>query len=189
MQTPFPFVPNRRRPGRLASIAGRHRRASAALELVLVLPLLIFLILATVQFGLFHSNMQQVALASRVGAEEASQTLSLAGTVDDAPVPANILAAIDKQLSSSCISRCKVQLEHNVGGTPVVLFSPQTGACEGGPTSTLATPNLLGTYVRVSVCVPYCEVMPNCLRIIGYDTLDPSKVAGSTTVFRYELTP
>jgi len=187
MQTSLPIVRNRRRHP--ASIAGRHRRASAALELVLTLPLLVFLILATVQFGLFHSSMQQVALASRVGAEEAATTAALAGTVDDDPVPANILAAIDKQLASSCLSRCKVQVEHNVGGTPVMLYSPQPGACEGGPTSTLATSSLLGTYVRVSVCVPYCELMPNCLRIIGYDTLDASKVAGSTTVFRYELTP
>ena len=45
------------------------------LELILALPILIIAFLAVVQFGTFFVRMQQVALASRVGAEAASQTV------------------------------------------------------------------------------------------------------------------
>jgi hypothetical protein len=31
------------------------------------------------------------------------------------------------------------------------------------------------------------ELMPNCLRIVGYNVADPSRVAESTAVFRYEF--
>ena len=189
MQTRSTFITDRRRSRRRAAPGSKRRRATATLELVLVLPMVVILILATIQFGLFYSNMQQVALASRVGAEEASQTPGLAATVEGGAVPANVLEAISKQLFGSGIRYCRVTLEHNVGGTQVALVSPQTGACDCGPTCKLSSPIPPGEYVRVSVCVRHCDLMPNSLNLIGYDTTDPSKVACSTTIFRHERTP
>jgi hypothetical protein len=179
-----------------------RRQGVITLEFVLVLPILIVLVLAVVQFGVFHARMQQVALACRVGAEEASQTSGLCrvgaeeasqtsglSTTDGDPVPPNVRDAIDHQLRSSGIDRCRIRLEHDVtpGSTVVVLSSPAAGACVCGPNSLAQAPYPAAPYVRLTVCVPMTELAPNCLRVIGYNIDDPSKVAECTTVFRYEL--
>jgi hypothetical protein len=179
-------VGSRGEPGDRVPQERKARRGAVVFELILALPILVLLILAVVQFGVFHARMQQVALACRVGAEEASQTSGLS-TTDGDPVPGNVLTAIDHQLNSSGIDRCRVRLEHNVGGSIVALGSPTTGACDCGPTSLTAAPFPQAAYVRVTVCVPMGELMPNCLRIVGYNVADPSRVAESTAVFRYEL--
>jgi hypothetical protein len=152
---------------------------------MLALPIFIFVILAIVQFGIFHARMQQVALGCRVGAEEASQTAGLSTTNGD-PVPTAVLDAIDHQLESSGITRCRVRLEHNVGGDQVVLVSPTSGACDCGPDAVLSSPPP-GDYVRLTVCVPLRELMPNSLCMIGYNIT--GRTAECTTVFRYELVP
>ena len=158
------------------------------LELILVLPILVILVLAVVQFGLFFANMQQVALAARVGAEEASQTVDLPIT-DGAPIPANILEAVDHQLDSSGIIACRVRLEHNFGGRQVTLIAPPTGACDCPPAGNLTPPLPPGEYVRLSLSVPLCELMPICLAVFGFDVADPCKVVEATTIFRHELGP
>ena len=165
--------------------AGRARRGSEIVELVIILPVLILIGLGIVSFGIFYSNRQQVALAARVGAEEASQTAGLDTTSDWDPVPQDILDAITDQLESSCIQVYEVRLEHNVGGTPVVLRSPGTGTCPCGPDDTLPPCQLLGKYVRVTVCVEMEELMPNFLAAFGSSVC--GKVAQATTVFHYEL--
>ena len=177
-----------RRSLRPAARSFARRRAAIALELVLVLPVLVLLVVVTIQFGLFHANMQEVALAARVGAEEASQTESLPNTDGD-PVPANVLLAINKQLHSSRIRSCCVKLEHNVDGNPVVLVSPNSDACAVGPIWQPIEGPLPGTFVRVSIFVPKSAVMPNSSRLLGLDVSDPSKVVGSCAAFRYELQP
>jgi len=163
--------------------ARRARRGSEIVELVIILPVLILIGLGIVSFGIFYSNRQQVALASRVGAEEASQTAALPASGN---VPQNILDAITDQLESSSIQVYEVRLEHNIGGTPVVLRSPDTGTCPCGPddTETLDC-EILGKYVRVTVCVEMEELMPNLLATFGSSVC--GKVAHATTVFHYEL--
>ena len=161
------------------------RGGAVVVELILALPILITALLTVVQFGYFFVRMQQVSLACRVGAEEASQTGGLP-TMSGAPIPTNILDAIDKQLQSSGISRCRVRLEHNVAGPQIALVSPTVGACNCGPTTNLTTPPPR-PYVRLTICVPLTEVMPNCLAGFGFDISDPSKVAEGTTIFRYEI--
>lgn len=174
--------------GRRAS-ARRARRGSEILELVIVLPVLIFIGLGIVAFGVFYGNRQQVALASRVGAEEASQT---AGLPTSGGVPQNILDAVTKHLESSCIKVHEVRLEHNVGGGPFVLTSPGTSLCQCGPTNPLDPTSgscgpILGTYVRVTVCVEMEELMPNLLAAFGSGIQVCGKLAQATTTFRYEL--
>jgi len=155
-----------------------NRRGAVLVELILAFPVLLVVLLAVIEFGLIQSNLQQIALASRVGAEEASQTATVALSGSGA-VPANILAAIDKQLASSGLSQCKVTVQHNVG-TPGTRM---TGACDCGTpsTPTPATPS----YVRVTVCVELAELTPNLLQIFGFDTA--GKVVEHTTTFRHEL--
>jgi len=158
----------------------------ATLELVLTLPILIVPVLAIVYFGVYYANMQQLALACRMGVEEASQTSSLSTTNGD-PVPADVLDAIDDTLATAGMKRCRVRLEHNVGGSTVVLVS---GACNGGPSSNLGTPPAYGEYVRLTVCVEKSEVVPTCLSGFGFGTsCSSTQVAECTAVFRYELSP
>jgi hypothetical protein len=157
------------------------------LELVLVLPILLILLLAVVQFGLFFSNMQQLALVSRVGALEASQTANLP-TTDGAAVPQNIVEAIDRQLQTAGITACRVRLEHNVGVGRATLVWPLSGGCECEPNEDLADPPP-GEFVRLSICVELAELMPNCLGRLGVNLCSPAKMAHSTNVFYYELTP
>jgi len=146
-------------------------------ELLLNLPIWLVLVLAVVQFGQRSAAVQQVALASRVGAEEAAQTASL--TSDDA-VPGNVLAAIERELASCGLGCSKVILEHNVGGEPVLLIAG------GGPGAPPPTPlPVLGHYVRVTVCVPPTGSIVNLLGKLGLD-FGPRAMAQSTT-FRYEL--
>lgn len=164
----------------------RARAGSEIVELVLTLPVLILIGLGIVSFGLFFSNRQQVALASRVGAEEASQTASLPTSGD---VPQNILDAITRQLESSSIKVYGVRVEHNVtAGGPYVLESSGAGASPCGPTETFdpdpAYAPLLGKYVRVTVCVEMTELMPNLLARFGASVC--GRVAQATTIFRHE---
>ena len=145
----------------------RPRRAAVVLETILALPLFVMMLLAIVEFGVYFSNAQQHALASRVGAEEASQTMSLSTTNND-PVPNNVLIAIDQQLGSSGITACRVILIHNVGlpaGTTVELSS---GACDCDP-PTPPNPSPGGEFVQVTVCCELTDLMPNCLSSFGFD--------------------
>jgi len=51
---------------------GRGRRATVALELVLVLPVLLILLLAMIEFGMLLTARQELLAASREGARAAS---------------------------------------------------------------------------------------------------------------------
>ncbi len=164
----------------------KQRRAAAILELILVLPILVMLVLAVVQFGIFFTKMQQVALAGRTGVEAASQAVGLS-TVDGDPVPTDVINAVSQQLESSGIDYCRIRLEHNVGGTQVELVSPTSNACDCEPDTNIGSTLPPGEYVRLTVGVPLLELMPNCMRGLGFDAT--SRIMTSTTIFRYELTP
>lgn len=164
----------------------RRRRAVAVLELVLVIPILILPLLAIVRFGLYYANLQQVALASRIGAEEASQTAGLP-TTNGVPVPDSILEAIGNQMATAGIGSYSVRLEHNVGGSAVELASP-SGAGDCGPANNLHAP-ILGKYVRLTVCVPMSSLVPQYLNVFGLGLWGGADVVECTTVFRYEVSP
>lgn len=165
-----------------------ERDGSVTLEFLLVLPVLLIVLLAAIEFGMFFANMQQVALACRVGAEVAAQT----GGLPNAPatVPTNITDAINQQLASSGISACRVYLEHNVPGTEqelVTTFVPGC-TCTAPPTPLPPQPPPATNYgrvsVRVTVCVPMTELAPNCLALCGFDLT--GRCAKCSTTFRYE---
>lgn len=160
----------------------------AVLELVLCLPILILPVLAIAYFGLYYARMEQLALACRVGAREASQTAALASTNDGDPVPANILDAIDATLATAGMKRCKVRVEHNVGSGQVALVSPTSGACAGGPTTNLRSPPP-GMYVRVTVCVAKSELVPRCLSGFGLSICGDSDVVAANCVFLFGASP
>jgi Flp pilus assembly protein TadG len=167
--------------------ARRHaRRGGIVVEMILVLVVLLIATIGVVQFGLFLANAQQVALAARVGALEASQTMNL--PVTDGPVPADIISAIEHQLESSCIDWCSIRVEHNVrpDGNQVELLSEANPDCECQTSEFLAAPPIR-PYVRVTVCVPLSEVMPEQLSFFGRQIYGAEDTYEHTAVFRYEL--
>lgn len=149
------------------------------LELVLGLPVFVVFLLAVIEFGLVFAHLKQVALASRVGAEAASQLAGLSTTSGD-PVPADVLAAIKNQLSTSDMAACKVILEHNVPAATVTLVS---GTCDCGPNA--PPPPASARYVRVTVCVPLVDLTPDLLASFGFSIA--GREVEHTTTFRYEL--
>lgn len=167
--------------GRLAVHAMRHRRGTLILELVLVLPLILIAILAAVQFGKYFANMQEISLAARIGGLAASRAGSLSAVPGD-PVPAAVTDAVSKQLASVGIHTAAVVLEHNLGGSPVLLQSPDVSV----DVDFLSAPPP-GGYVRVIVIVPQAAIMPDLLRFCGLHLVLPGKVTAFSNVFHYTL--
>jgi len=174
---------------RLATSRLRRRRGSLTVEMLLVVVVLAIVTVGVVQFGVFFANAQEVSLAARVGAEEASQFAGLP-TINGAPVPLDIIRGIRHQLESSCIEWAHIRLEHNVtpGLTPVVLESDSGGGFVCDEKTNLAMPPAPGTrYVRLTVCVPLNEVFPKSLSFFGEQLYANTQTYEHTAIFRYEL--
>ncbi len=177
-------VTGKRRPDRTHFRVAVDRRGSITLELIIMLPVWLIVMGAVVQFGLLIGNRQQVALAARVGAEEASKTVGLNLTSNGGPVPANVVTKVQQQLQSSGIAQCKVTLEHNLAGSPPITLT--TGTCDCPTLGASATwPPASGKYVRVTVYVPATELTPNVLKFFGFDLSE--RYIRNATTFRHEL--
>jgi Flp pilus assembly protein TadG len=161
---------------------GSTRRGAVTLEFIVALPVLLIVLLAVVEFGMFFSSMQQVDLACRVGAEAASQSTFLPYGL--ATVPPDVTDPISQQLGSSGISPCKIILEHNVLPTPQTLTTTYVPECACDPPAT-PLPAGLARSVRVTVCVPMSSLAPNCLALFGFDLT--GRCAQCSTTLRYEL--
>lgn len=181
-------VTDQRRPDRTHFRLPADRRGSITLELIIMLPVWLIVMGAVVQFGLLIGNRQQMALAARVGAEEASKTVGLNLTDDGELVPANVVTKVEQQLQSSGIEQCKVTLEHNLVGSPppTTPITLTTGECNC-PTLGVSTtwPPASGRYVRVTVYVPATELTPNILKFFGFD-ISELYIRNAAT-FRHEL--
>lgn len=179
-----------RRPGRfqVGAFTARPRSAAVLLELIIALPILIIIVVGIVQFGLFFQNLQQLALASRVGAHAAAETAALPaeGEVAGDPVPMAIVTAITQQLSSSGIDPCAIILEHNVNSGTTLEQTLRTDTAPNCPDCDEPGSAIPGHSVRVTVCVRMDELMPNCLTMFGFDVAN--YVSQSSTTFCYEAT-
>ena len=168
---------------------GLIRHGSLTVELLLVVVVLAIVTVGVVQFGVFFADADEVALAARVGAEEASQTQNL--STINGPVPATIISIIEHQLLSSQIEWSHIRLEHNIspGNTVVNLDSDSGGGFVVTPRSNLAAPPAANThYVRLTVTVPLAEVFPRSLSYFGEQLFLANRSYEHTAVFRYELT-
>jgi Flp pilus assembly protein TadG len=183
-----PFMPRaNRRPKRHSPQQGR-RRGSLTVEMIMVVMVLLIVTVGIVQFGVFFADADEVALAARVGTEEASQ---LPGLPAAGPVPASIISAVEHQLLSSQIQWSHIRLEHNAtpGNAVVVLNSDSGGGFDVNPKLNLAAPPFPGThYVRLTVTVPLAEVFPRSLSFFGQQLFAPTGSYEHSDVFRYELT-
>lgn len=166
-----------------------QRQGALTVELILTLPIFLIVLVAVVQFGLYYVRMQHVALASRIGAEQAAQTPGLSSY---SSVPGGVVSAVTAQLQAAGIDEFCIRLEHNLG-SGAVLWEPAggcpfcgAGGCTCCPSAPLPSSPYPGTnYVRLSICVPLTELMPNGLKVFGFDLT--GKTTTFTMVFRYEL--
>jgi hypothetical protein len=164
----------------------RRRRGSLTIEMILVVVVLAIVTVGIVQFGVFFANADEVALAARVAALEASQTPNLPAS---GSVPANVLAAVEHQLQSSLIDWVRIRLEHNVtpGDAPAALAATTPGYVVAAKTN-LAAPPTAGThYVRLTVCVPLADVYPKQLSVFGEQLFAANRTYEHTVLMRYEL--
>jgi hypothetical protein len=170
-------------PSNTRSVRSRGRRsrsAIATLELVLAIPILIVPLLAIVRYGSYYANMEQVALAARLGAEAASRSdLSSGGLA----IPPDVLSVVNSQLSLAGITPCQIRLEHNVGGDSVGINANPGATCACDSTNLASPPP--GKYVRLSICVQMSELVPRGLNGFGLGLLDGTSVAEASSVFPY----
>ena len=164
------------------------RRAITTIEIILALPIFVLAVLAIVEFGLLFSHEQIVEMASRAGAQVASQLSSIPVAGD---VPVEVEDAVARELEQIGVSDYAIRLEHNInfsGGSgatmaPVVLTTSANSGpadCPDPPALTLS-PNR--RYVRVTVCVYSTSLSPNLLSSYGLDM--SQRVSDQTTARRW----
>jgi len=160
----------------------KHRRAGVVLELLVSFPVLLIAFLAAIQFGMLFSKLQQLAIASRIGALSAAQSALLPPA--NGPVPPAVLLPITRQMNLISVATFGVLIEHNVTNpqpmTPILLTAGTPLPTQ--PTTPLPTS---GRYVRVTVAVNVTQIAPDLLGMFGFNII--GEKAQQTSVFRYEL--
>jgi len=149
------------------------------MELLFNLPIWLIALLGVIDFGEMLCNAQQVSLASRLGAEEASHVPSLASASE---VPEPVLEVVARQLAAAGMSVSKVILEHNAGKVPTMLV---WGSRSGDPPR-MPAPDY-GEYVRVTVVAQARGLMPKLLRSLGLDF--SGRLLTQSVTFRYSARP
>lgn len=131
--------------------ATKNARKGAVLsvELVMVLPILLFVLLAFVEFGLMLMSQQGLAAASSLGARHAALTWS---------TEASTQATVDNALAGWSWQADR-ELVVLVNGSKIVLGDADD--IQSAPT---------GAVISVSVNVPTDKAAPNLLKWIGIDT-------------------
>src|SRR5258707_1104988 len=116
-----------------ATVSSNHgpalvSRGVSVLELILVIPILLILLLAVLEFGQILASLKQVSLASRVGAKVASELSVLPPS--GSAFPADVAAAVQNQLQSNGMTYSRIVLQHDAGGSANCL-STDGGPCPG----------------------------------------------------------
>jgi len=187
--SPFGSTPRR---------SSQRRAAVIMLELILALPVILIFLLAIVEFGLILALSKHVSYASRFAATiAADEARASANGVGDVNLPAggsDLLTAVNQYLATAGITggACQVILQHNVAGIANTLQVDGPGGCSRctAPTSTLpsaACTTVALESVRVTVCVPLKDNVPNLLCTFGFSNEDC--VMRETTTYRFKDCP
>lgn len=130
-------------------LARRHNRRGAilSLELIMVLPILLLVLLATVEFGILLMSSQGVGAAASVGSRNAA-------------LPSSSLASVSAAVSTA--------LEGYVwqGKHEVIVFVDSGGGFVADNGTVLANAPS-GSVVSVTVNVPSDQAAPNLLQYFG----------------------
>lgn len=168
---------------RITSSKRRDRAGATILEIILVMPILVIILVATGQLGYLLYNRQHLEMASRTGALEGSElSATLMATADGDPVPTQIVNAVNAQLNTAGLPNADdITVVHNVGGVKTLrsvadLDCPDPTGLPSAPTA--------GQYIRVTVCLETTDMTPNLLNHLCFDLA--GKVNQQTTTFRVE---
>ncbi len=162
---------------RLQKTTRRRRGAVLSVELVMALPILLFILLAFVEFGLLLMSQQGLAAASSLGAREASLTGATKGSVN-----ARIDAAL-QGWSWQADRELAVFVTTNTGMSSTTTKVNFSTSPSDDPIKNAKT----GDRISVSVNVEQVKAAPNLLKWIGIDLANPTgKVLTTTYVTRKE---
>lgn len=142
-----------------ASCPGNRRCAMVVLETIVALPLLVIALMAIIELGTLSSAQSSLLMASRAGADRATQ-VALTAT----GVPSEVLEAISAVLDCKGIAWKGVRMEYRSGNGRTVVRMAGAGAdppIQPAPTT--------GDYVRISVCVANEQLAPNLLKNFCFD--------------------
>jgi hypothetical protein len=133
------------------------------LEFLLIVPILLIVLLAAVQFGLLLANLQHVHLAAFSGAK-------LAASLPPHALPKstrNIEERANRVLQTAGLGRaCRIKLVQNVSSGRPALTTRGTCDCPQTRESRLPGGRRAGA-VRVTVYVPLAQLTPDLLSSIG----------------------
>ena len=162
----------------------RRARGVVTLELILVLPILLILMLAVVEFGLIYQSIHHVVYSSRIGAKlAAEQSTANLGDYNKSMGVSALREEIDEYLTAAGFNTvsCQVTLQHNVAAAsdPTQLNpDPTPAGCDCvAPINNFPVGQ---EFVRVTVCVPTDGNVPNLLSTFGFDISD-CELEGTTT--------
>jgi hypothetical protein len=162
----------------------RNHRGVITLEVILLLPILVILLLAVIEFALIMAAAQHVEAASRLGAKLAAETNNL--PLFNAPSTMdNLKERVDQYLNTAGYTdSCQVILEHNVMG----MGNPAQFNPLGSPCSCTPEPGPIGSLpfgsVRVTVCLALSGNVPNVLDMFGFDI--SNRTVRQSVVWIYE---
>lgn len=149
----------------------QHRRGAVTLEAILVLPPLLILLVAILEFGIAMQVLQAVTAASMEGARAAARENATTDSV--AARVSNFLAVHDISFDTTGTN--------SSDSVRVVIEGPMSVSGERGNTSLPCTPNgnstLPGNYVRVTVCIQMTDPsnsdrpVPDWLSSFGFTTV------------------
>jgi hypothetical protein len=147
---------------------GSHRGV-ITLEFLILLPILVILLLAVVEFGLIMAAAKHVEFASRLGAKLAAEALDLS-LVNAPSTSDNLKDRVDQYLNTAGYTdSCQVILEHAVPLVPnTTQPNPLVANCPCNPVIGPIGSLPVGS-VRVTVCLEMTGNIPNCLESFGYD--------------------
>ncbi len=151
----------------------RNVRGVVTLELLVLFPILVILLLAVLEFGLIMAAAKHVAFAGRLGAKFAAESLDVS-SANSPSATVNVKTQVDQYLiTAGYTNSCQVILEHNVSGqskpsqpNPLTANCPCTPVIGGNPS--LPAGSNFGS-VRVTVCLPMTNNVPNVLNTFGFD--------------------
>jgi Flp pilus assembly protein TadG len=180
------------------SVRNQNRRPGiVTLELILWLPIMIILLLAVIEFAIIMQVNKQVAYASRFGAKLASEitraqaTTPNLGNFNLTATANNLKTQVDIFLANAGLTAsCQVLLEHTACVPTTSQTDPVGTPCPcGASPTTLAANETVSpfddeAYVKVTVCVPLLNNVPNVLSTFGFDVT--GKTLEHSTVFRIE---
>jgi len=141
-----------------------------------MLPVLIILAVAVIEFGLLLGNMKQVAAAARHGAVIAAEDADVDTNISQSASDAR--DAVDRLLETANFgadASSGLTLRRNFSGDA----SNTQGTCDDPTTPSMPSFDA----VRVSVCVPVTKLAPDLLSSFGFSI--SSRVVTMTATFPY----